>query len=395
MLQIFSTFTGIGSFEIALRNLGIEFENVGTADVDRYAIIAYDAIHNKQDIPVEIPSKEEMINEFIRCNVAYNFSTGKSEMPKKIEDIKKLYVSHKRNKNHGDIRKIVTESMPDFDLFTYSFPCKNISTQGKGAGFLDGSETQSSLVWESERIIKHKMPKYLIMENVKNITSEINKQSLEIWIDRLKDIGYNSYYDVLDSANFELPQHRERFMMVSIRKDVDCGTFYLPHRRKNNKTVNIVDILGDDIEEKYFLSGAKHESLLKIINELKDNGTYNKIVEDKNHTNRIRIIGRLDYEKFESKARVFHIYGLSPTLDTMSGTSLPKILIDDRARILSTLECWRIMGMSDDDYYKVKDIGGLSYAKLHERAGRSIAIPMLEDIFKNLFLEKEKIGLFF
>lgn len=83
MLQIFSTFTGIGSFEIALRNLGIGFENVGTSDVDRYAIIAYDAIHNKQDIPVEIPSREEMIDEFVRCNIAYNFSTGKSEMPKK------------------------------------------------------------------------------------------------------------------------------------------------------------------------------------------------------------------------------------------------------------------------------------------------------------------------
>ena len=88
-LRVFESFSGIGSMSMALRNLGIDFELVGTSEVDRYAILAYDAIHgNNEDIV--IPSKEEMLQEFADKNIAYNFSSGKSEIPRGIKDITKL-----------------------------------------------------------------------------------------------------------------------------------------------------------------------------------------------------------------------------------------------------------------------------------------------------------------
>ena len=80
-LRVFESFSGIGSMSMALRNLGIDFELVGTSEVDRYAILAYDAIHGDNE-DIVVPSKEEMLKEFEDKHIAYNFSSGKSEIPK-------------------------------------------------------------------------------------------------------------------------------------------------------------------------------------------------------------------------------------------------------------------------------------------------------------------------
>ena len=143
MLRVFEAFAGVGSQRMALISIGIDFEVVGISDVDRYALLAYDAIHHNGE-PVEEKTKEEMLAEFTKRNIAYNFSTGKSEIPKKHEDIKKLYEAHVRSKNFGDIRTIDVNELPEIDLFTYSFPCKNISVEGLKAGFDKNSGNQSS-----------------------------------------------------------------------------------------------------------------------------------------------------------------------------------------------------------------------------------------------------------
>ena len=76
-LKVFEAFAGIGCQSIALQNLGIDFEVVGISEVDRYALLAYDAIHN-ESYDIEIPSKEKMLEEFNKRHIAYNFSTNKS-----------------------------------------------------------------------------------------------------------------------------------------------------------------------------------------------------------------------------------------------------------------------------------------------------------------------------
>ena len=101
-LKVFEAFAGIGCQSIALQNLGIDFEVVGISEVDRYALLAYDAIHN-ESYDIEIPSKEEMLEEFNKRHIAYNFSTNKSEIPKNINDITKiLYITSP----YGSIKKV-------------------------------------------------------------------------------------------------------------------------------------------------------------------------------------------------------------------------------------------------------------------------------------------------
>lgn len=366
-LKIFSTFTGIGSPEMALRNIGADFEVVGISEVDKYAILAYDYIHCNTDEVVEIPTKEEMLKEFKDKNIAYNFSTGESEIPRSLEEIEKLYVSHIRSKNFGDIRNIDPESMPEFDMFLYTFPCKNISIQGNQCGFKKDCGSQSSLLWECDRIIGKLKPKYLMMENVKNIVGTSHIEDFNVWIDTLKNFGYSSYYKVLNASDFETAQNRERVIMISI---LGNSEFQFPDPREN--TICVDDILEKDVDETYFYG----DDVLKFIDKT-------KLCKP----NQLTMVGNIS-DVLHSGYRVYSSKGLCSTLTSMNGGNRqPKVYIQDidKVRKFTPLECWRAMGYSDTDFNCAKK-AGLPNSKLYERAGRGIAVKMLEDVFKNLLL---------
>ena len=258
-LRVFTAFTGVGSQEMALRNIGANFEVVGIMEVDKYAILAYDAIHNEQ-VEVELKTKEEMLEEIKHRNIAFNFSNGKSEIPKSEKELRKLYNAHIRSKNFGDITKINVEELPNFDLFTYSFPCKNISIAGLQGGLEEGSGTQSSLVWECRKIIEHKRPKYLLMENVKNLVSKKHKPHFDRWCETLEELGYVNYWEVLNGKNFNVPQNRERVMMVSIRKDLGQD-FKMPIG--GDSGIRLKDILEKEVDEKFYINNARTDKLIK------------------------------------------------------------------------------------------------------------------------------------
>lgn len=396
MLKVFTAFTGIGSQEIALKELGIDIDIVGISEVDKNALLAYDAIHN-ENYNVEYPSKEEMLNEFKVKNIAYNFSTGKSEIPKNIDDIKHLYNAHIKSKNYGDIRLINPIALPDFDLFTYSFPCKNISVAGKQAGLEKGSETQSSLIWECEKIIKTKQPKYLLMENVKNLLSPKHKNILDTWIELLNQLGYESYYSILNAKDYGVPQNRERTIMVSITKELN-QTFTFPKKFDNGTRVK--HLLENNVDKKYHVPLEKVEHLIEklknreISNTIRvgGRGSLGKHEWDLVYQeNKLIYIGDITQKGIDSNKRVYHADGLCPTITAMQGgnrqskigyKSDPNFVI----RRLTPLECWRLMGYKDEYYYKAKNIGQLSDSKLYERAGRGIVIPMLKEIFKNMLI---------
>jgi len=367
-LKIFECFSGVGSQRMALRNINVNYESVGISEVDKYAILAYNAIHEEQ-IDIPIVTKSEMLNYMKSQNIAYNFSTMKNEMPTKDYDIKKLYEATVRSKNYGDITKINTDNLPDFDFLTYTFPCKNISVAGKQGGLEKNSNTQSSLVWECERIIKNKKPKYLMMENVKNIIGKNHIEDFNDWIKTLELLGYKNYYSLLNGKDYRVPQNRERVIMISIREDI-LQKFEFPQKQKLKKHVK--DLLTNNVSEKYTLNINQFVSFNKI---------------DANTTDNLRQIGFLDKKGSESNRRIYSIKGICPTLNSMNGGNRePKFLINNNyIRKLTALECWRMMGFSDNDFYKAKDVAHLPDSKLYERAGRGIIVPMLEDIFKILF----------
>ena len=127
------------------------------------------------------------------------------------------------------------------------------------------SSTRSGLLGQVQRLLavskkENTLPKYLLLENVKNLVGKKFKPQFDVWIRWLDSIGYNTYYQVLNSKNFGIPQNRERIFALSIRKDVDNGNFKFPEQIP--LTTRLKDILEKTVDEKYYLSGDKVESIL-------------------------------------------------------------------------------------------------------------------------------------
>lgn len=375
-LRVFESFAGVGSQAMALRNIGVDYEVVGISEVDRYGLLAYSSIHdNALSEEIEYPSKKDMLMEIEDKHIGYNFSTDKSEVPKGINDLKKLYKAHILSKNYGDIRLINEKEIPDFDLFTYSYPCKNISTAGNQKGLEKNSGTQSSLVWECERIIKEKRPKYLLMENVSNLVSKRHIGDFKDWINVLEELGYDNYWKVLNGLNYIVPQKRERVIMISIRKDLGVSNYEMPEGKLTDK--RFIDILEENVDNEYIVSNENYSEYIRtIVNN-------NKNTEKLNNVNRIGGLYDTSERKRQAGA-IWDKYGFAPTIDTMQGGYRQPLVIDgENIRKITPKEAWRLQGFLDSDFEKAKEMG-LSNSKLYERAGRGIVVPMLEEVFKAL-----------
>lgn len=207
-MRVLSLFTGIGAFEKALSRLQIPMDLVGFSEIDKYAVRSYCAIHG--------------VDESL---------------------------------NLGDITKIDENTLPkDVDLITYGFPCQDISLAGKQQGLFneDGTKTRSGLFFDALRLIDAVKPKVAIAENVKNLTSKKFAEQFKIVLDSLDFVGYNNYWKVLNAKDYGIPQNRERVFIVSIRKDIDTGTFKFPEGFPLE--LRLKDMLEDVVDEKFYLS---------------------------------------------------------------------------------------------------------------------------------------------
>lgn len=379
-IRLFESFAGIGSIRIALDNIGVDYIPVGITEVDRYAVLAYDSMHNSNSTDI-YETRENILKEISSKNLFYNFSTYKTEIPKDDKELLQLYNAHKRSNNYGDIRLINPKDLPDFDLFVYSPPCKNISVQGKQAGFDKGSNTQSSLIWYCEQIIREKRPKYMLFENVKNILGKAHVHNFYEWLLILESLGYNNYYKILNSSNFGLPQNRERCIMFSVLKEYDK---YIDLPDTNNTSTCLVDIIDkDNLSDELLIH--KVSTRQELDNCLKNTTQYLDLVDTDRRFSKLLRAGRLNNaSKFESPNRIYLANGFSPTIlaSCKNPNNIPKILYkyNDEyiIRKMSARECWKAQGLTASQYSKAE--ANVDVRHLYERAGRTISIKMLETI---------------
>ena len=358
-IKVIELFAGVGSQAMALRNIGIDYEVIGISEIDKFAYKSYEAIHGKV-------------------------------------------------KNFGDITKI--NKLPYCDLLTYSFPCQDLSIAGQQKGI--SKDTRSGLLLEVERLLlkakeNRTLPKYLLLENVKNLVGKKFIKDFERWLSFLNNLGYYSNWEVLNAKDYGIPQNRERAFVVSSLENIHYE-FPNPVELKSK----MKDLLEEKVNEKYYLS----EQCLKYFTDTKNRNGFirgekfnPRKSEDCNTAfaittragsrptdNFIIQLGNLkNTESFGGNPQTGRAYspdGISPRLNTMQGGGLePKILQseDYKIRKLTPLECWRLMGFSDNDYYAAKSVG-TSNAQLYKQAGNSIVITVLEAIFRNLFFKKHR-----
>ena len=317
MITINELFSGIGAQVAALKRIGVKFNVVGISEIDKYAIKSYEAINGK-------------------------------------------------TRNYGDISK--AEALDYADLWTYSFPCTDISLAGKQEGLTDGTgkQTRSGLLFEVERLLKKSVeygnqPKYLLLENVKNLVGKKFKPEFDKWLKTLDGLGYNNYWKVLNAKDYGVPQNRERVFVVSIRKDVDTQGYTFPEPFKLERRLK--DVLETNVDEKYYL---KQELVGCAI----EKGIGHNPVS----------------KKFEFDG--FHENKPCPTL-LATDYKCPKCYSDGvRIRKLTPKECWRLMDFTDEEFEAAQN-SGVSKTQLYKQAGNSIVVSVLAGIFNNLLGEQK------
>ena len=323
-LRVLSLFSGIGAFEMALRNIEIDYELVNFCENDKYAIKSYCAIHGVDE-----------------------------------------------NLNLGDITKVSIENLPkDIDLITHGSPCQDFSVAGLQRGGDKGSETRSSLMWNTVEIIKHCKPKYVIWENVKNVLSKKHKHNFDKYLKTLELLGYTNYWKVLNAKDYGVPQNRERVFVVSILGEHKPYEFPKPIKLEKR----LKDILEIEIDDKYYLS----EKVQKRFKQTKSDNGENSIIGTT--APEFRTIGQRDL-----------VYSKEGIMGTLVATDYkqPKQILetiqgDTSIRKLTPRECFRLMGLNDKDIDKIQ-MTKISDTQQYKLAGNSIVVPVLEEIFKNLF----------
>lgn len=248
-LTIIELFSGIGSQIRGINNTGLwDCTVVNTSEIDKNAMVSYATIHcglsNEMIINSKYPSREQMAQYLIGRNIGFDFKKRSHYdwlklARKNNNELNKYYLACVLSHNLGDISSI--KSLNYADLWTYSFPCTDISIAGKQEGIKKG-KTRSGLLYEVERLLElavhnKNQPKYLLLENVKNLVGNKFKRQFDEWLNRLDELGYNTYWKIVNSKNCGIPQNRERCFAISIRKDIDTIKFkfyYFALKRANN-----------------------------------------------------------------------------------------------------------------------------------------------------------------
>lgn len=300
-LRVMSLFSGIGAFEAALRNIGVEYELVGFSEIDKYAIKSYCAIHN--------------VDEQL---------------------------------NYGDVSKIDKAFLPEFDLLVGGSPCQSFSIAGHRRGFED---TRGTLFFQYIETLKEKQPKFFVFENVKGLINHDKGNTLNVMAEAFSEVGYRIDLELLNSKFFNVPQNRERLYIIGIREDlIKNEEWELDLNRKDvlikgkkrlkqlkiksfnfnwseqvSASKRLKDLLETYVDEKYYLNEDK---TAKLIEELSSRGLNMK------ETDECQLIGRVELRGHDAIRRVYSPEGVSPTLTTMGGGHRePKIVVEQVGNI--------------------------------------------------------------
>lgn len=304
-LRLIELCSGIGAQIKGIKNTGLfDVESVATADLDKEVVVSYAAMHCglTRDLIYSYknyPSKEEMIEELSQKRLGYDFKKDRpydwARLSKKkdiTQGIEKYWLADKLSKNLGDMTQI--KELPDCDLLSYSTPCTDLSSSGQQEGLNwtckdcyteydpanmtvadrytcpncgghNIKSTRSGLLYEVERLlVKAKengnLPTFLLMENVDALVSKKFINSFNDWIERLNNLGYNSYYQVINACNAGVPQNRKRIFVISILQGKDTGKFTFS--QPFDTGIRLRDVLESNVDEHYYLSQDKVSKLL-------------------------------------------------------------------------------------------------------------------------------------
>lgn len=305
-IRLFDAFTGYGGASWGFKKSKVPFDIVGYSEIDEFAIKFYE-------------------------------------------------LNFKRVKNYGDITKINPKNIPDFDIFTGGFPCQSFSTIGKGLGELD---PRGTLFYDIIRICEVKKPKFILLENVKGLTTNSHKPTFEKIISELKRIGYNVQWKLLNSKDYGVPQNRIRVWIFASRIELPFGWRFEPPKEPLKNFFS--DLLEKKVDKDYYLNKEQ-------INRLKEKTGVSFNVDK-----------ALCFDRYNKKIKTDGTcMTISPPYHNIMRVVEPK----GKVRKLTPREHYRFMGFSDDEI----DLDGYSYNDLCNCAGNGWDVNLVSKIIKRIY----------
>lgn len=412
-IRLIEFFAGYGSQALALKYLNVKFEHWKISEWAINSIQAYKDLHFEDycfNWSCEL-SDDEVLDELTKTYVvSKDYNTPATREQLKKMNFRRIYNNIITTHNLGSICNVhsIDLAISDLDkytyLLTYSFPCQDLSLAGKKKGMKDTS-TRSGLLWEVERILKEcktngKLPQVLLMENVPEVIGVNNVSDFAKWRHTLEELGYSNYVECLNGVNYGIPQSRNRCFMISILGEYN---YNFPKPIKLEK--HLTDLLEENVDSKYYLTSNQIESIKqwnaqqKPLEQLEKTSKSNISPTLTTRTSAYAASMILVKDKLEPK--VIGGFGNKCNNDKQShqqnrvydnkvalcvSTAFNPYYVDkdnQGIRRLTPKECFRLMGVKDEDFEKIKE--NQSEMSLFHLAGDSIVCNVLCAIFKQLF----------
>lgn len=357
-LKHLELFSGIGGFRKAIdlycKDNNIESKCIGFSEVDKYATTTYKA----------------------------NYDT-KNEV--ELGDID-IFTSKKSN----------IKGLPEFDLLSGGFPCQPFSMMGKKEGFKDN---RGNLFYSIIDILKIKKPKYVLLENVRNLKTHDNGRTFKEIVRSLEEVGYFVSADIFNTSDYGLPQTRRRVFIFAVRKGVGN---YLTKESLDNRIVlekssllngstslkkykNVLDnLLEKTVEEKYYLSERLKPTILSNGTKgFKSNSKINQLIARPLTATMVKM-HRACQDNYYSDEFLTNDNPLKYLENIFSKEEEAK----HRIRKLTPLEALRLQGFDDEFCYNAQS-SGISNHQLYKQAGNAVSVNTVYSILHALFETKQ------
>lgn len=166
--------------------------------------------------------------------------------------------------DNRDIREVTSDEIPEFDILTGGFPCQSFSIIAQNPKRLGVKDERGKLFFEMCRILREKQPKCFIAENVKGILTANKKSAFPLIIKEFEESGYDVSYSILNSANYGVPQKRERVIIVGFRKDLGIK-FEFPDVIVSDEEAftPLSKVIENEVAEKYFFSQRAVDGMMR------------------------------------------------------------------------------------------------------------------------------------
>ena len=352
-IKVVSLFSGIGGFEVGLKKSKIKSKVVFASEIDNFAQKSYTA----------------------------NFSA---------------------NSLFGDITKIDEKTIPDHDLLLAGFPCQSFSIAGKQKGFDD---IRGTLFFDVARILSEKKPKFVLLENVKNLISHDKTATITTILKTLNNIGYTVDFTIINSVEAGVPQNRDRTYILGVyngekekfqddirnskitqlkqllNKENFCGFNFFNKVQFNNKQKFIKDILEIEVDKSFFFDTPEINEFLCRKENLTQTKCDAKIIK-------LFDLPREIHNDLERQRRVYSIYGISPTV--LARADSTKILVSTpdglKVRKITATENFYIQGFDKKFVDNIK-ASGMSATQMYKQSGNAVSPPVITGILNCLYEE--------